>query len=269
MKRQNRFDYYRPLTISMFIVGVGLILASLILLSRIGFNGKSDEIKKQDGHVHTLHSPEHPNVEAAAKERAEAKAKQKGNTVSTSTSGIFDPLPTVPHQDNGQLGNNQSDQDELESEVVILDEKDYLDENGNVIDFQKWCLARMHKNGWFKPEDIPIIYEEPNGHPDGVYIWTKFKDGGSMKFEDAPEEVKARDKALQEALDYATETGNGREVVEITKELGELHRPYKYPSVVTKMHLGSVPLSWAFYFNSFFDATDEAARGELKQRSGR
>ena len=267
MERQNRFDYYKPLTISMVIVGAGLILASLILLPRTISNDKSDEIKKEEGHVHTPHNPEHPNVETSAKERAGAESKQKGNTVSTSTS----PHPSDPHQDKGQLGNNPFDQDESEpmAEGVILDEKDYLDENGNVINFQKWCLARMHKNGWFKPEDIPIIYEEPNGHPDGVYIWTEFKEGGGMKFEDAPEEVKARNKALKEALDYATETGDGREVVRITKELGELHRPYKYPSMVTRMHLGSVPLSWAFYFNSFYEAVDEAGRRELKQRSGR
>ena len=49
MKRQNRFDFYRPLVISMFIVGAGLILASLILLARMGFNGKFDEMKKRGG----------------------------------------------------------------------------------------------------------------------------------------------------------------------------------------------------------------------------
>jgi hypothetical protein len=268
MKRQNRFDYYKPLTITMFIVGVGLILASLILLSRIGFNDKSDEIKKKEGHVHTPPSPENPTVETAATENADAEAKQKGNTVSTSTSVFFDhPHPDVPHQDNGQLGNNQSDQDESEpdEEVVILDEKDYLDEDGKITDWENWCLARMHKNGWFKPEDIPIIYEDPNGVLDGVYIWTKFKDGGHLKFEDAPEHVKARSKALKEKLDYATESGEGREVIRITRELSALHRPYRRPAVNMQMHLGNLPFSWRPYFNKVFDNEIQARQPEFKR----
>ena len=266
MKRQNRFDYYKPLTITMFIVGVGLILASLILLSRIGFNDKSDEIKKKEGHVHTPPSPENPTVETAATENADAEAKQKGNTVSTSTS-LFDPHPSDTHPDNAQLSKNPLDRDrsEPDEEVVILDEKDYLDEDGKITDWENWCLARMHKNGWFKPEDIPIIYEDPNGVLDGVYIWTKFKDGGHLKFEDAPEHVKARSKALKEKLDYATESGEGREVIRITRELSALHRPYRRPAVNMQMHLGNLPFSWRPYFNKVFDNGIQARQPEFKR----
>ena len=268
MKRQNRFDYYKPLTISMFVVGVGLILGSLILLSRMGSNGKSDEMKKEADHVHTPHSPEHPTLETAAKENTDIVAKQKGNTVSTSTVLFDHPHPSDPHQDNGQLEYNPLDSDKLEpDEVVILDENDYLDENGNVTDWEQWCLARMHKNGWFKPEDIPIIYEAPDGVRDGVYIWTKFKDGGGMKFEDAPEEVKARSKTLKEALDYATETGDGREVIRITRELSALHRPYRRPSVNMKMHLGSIPSAWKLYFHNIFDNEIQARQPEFKRHT--
>ena len=266
MERQNRFDYYKPLTITMFIVGVGLILASLIL-PRIVSNDKYDEIKKEADLVHTTPRPENPTIETATTENADAEAKQKGNTVSTSTSVRFDhPHPTTAHQDNGPLGNNPVDLDESEPEAegVILDENDYLDENGNITDPENWSLARMHKNGWFKPEDVPIIYENPNGVPDGVYISTKFKDGGHLRFEDAPEEVKARDRALKKELDNLA-VGDGLGLIRITRELSELHRPYKLPSMNMDMHLGSIPPSWIPYFNDIFEGEHQARYSEFKQ----
>ena len=167
------------------------------------------------------------------------------------------------------MGNNPLDQDESEpvAEVVILDENDYLDEDGKVTDWEKWCLARMHKNGWFKPEDIPIIYEDPNGAPDGVYLWTEYKEAGPLKFEDAPEAVKARAKGLKAELDVATETENGREVVRITKELETLHRPYQRPSMHMDMHLGNIPPSWQSYFDDIFMAEIQARHTEVKQHT--
>jgi hypothetical protein len=271
MKRQNRFDYYKPLTITMFSVGVGLILASLIL-PRIVSNDKSDEIKKEADLVHTTPRPENPTIETATTENADAEAKQKGNTVSTSTSVRFDhPHPTTAHQDNRPLGNNPVDLDESdpEAEGVILDENDYLDENGNVTDWEKWCLARMHKNGWFKPEDVPIINEDPNGHPDGAYIWTEYEEAGHLSSEEIPEDVKMRAKALKEELDYATEIEDGREAMRIMKELHELHKPYRSASKVPQAYFGSIPPSWLPYFQDIANAHMEAVTEELRQRSGR
>ena len=77
MERQNRFDYYKPLTISMVIVGAGLILASLIFLARIGFNGKYGELEKEDADVPTTHSRKNLPIEASTQENADAEAKQK------------------------------------------------------------------------------------------------------------------------------------------------------------------------------------------------
>ena len=127
--------------------------------------------------------------------------------------------------------------------------KNELDENKTVTDWEQWCLARMHKNGWFKPEEVPIIYEEPNGMPDGVYLWTRDKEGGPLKFEDAPEEIKARAKGFKEKLNKAVK---GLEVVRITKALETLHRPYQRPGMNVDMHLGNIPPSWKPYFDNIF-----------------
>jgi hypothetical protein len=269
MKRQNRFDYYRPLTISMAVVGVGLILASLILLARIGFNDKYGESEKEDADISTIRSPENLPVEASAQGNADAEAKQKRDTINTSTP-INHPSST-DRQDNGQLGNNPVDLDESEpdEEEVILNENDYLDENGNVTDWEKWCLARMHKNGWFKPEDVPIINEDPNGHPDGAYIWTEYEEAGHLSSEEIPEDVKMRAKALKEELDYATEIEDGREAMRIMKELHELHKPYRSASKVPQAYFGSIPPSWLPYFQDIANAHREAVTEELRQRSGR
>ena len=244
----------------LITIGIG----SMILGSRIRKTPAPKEHKREHVQVPSTPSPDSFPVLSDTQEKNFVVMKRKPSTVSTSTSAfVRDHHQYDQHHNDGQSDDGQSETDE---ESVVLDENMYIDEDGNVTDWKKWKLARMHKHGWFKPEDVPTIHEDPNGQPDGMYIWTKYKPEGPLSLQEPPEHVKTRAKELNEELDRATERGEGREVIRISRELGELHRPYKGPSWVLTMHLGSIPDAWHPYFNAIYKIELQAVKEEFRMR---
>ena len=135
-------------------------------------------------------------------------------------------------------------------EEVGTDWRKYMDENGNVTDWEKFKLARMHSHGWYKPEDVPITFEKPKGAPDGVYMWVEYGDGVDKPI---PEYIEERGRELEKELRRAVEMKDAREMFRITKELHELYKPYK-SGIVVNSYFGQIPESWFPYFKDICES---------------
>ena len=267
MKLQRNFNTYKFIVTAMVVVGVGFLLGSLVL-SHLLLGEKDKGIEQERRVVVSPLQPTPPPAETPQPKNADAPPKPSTVSATTLVGAVGDSHPHDAHQDKTQPASEPSAQ--IEEEVEILDENMFIDADGNVTDWEKWKLARMHKHGWFKPEDVPINYGEPVTSPDrptpaGVYVWTKYKEGGGPGFETAPEHVKARANELKEALDRATESGDAREMFRITEALSQLHRPYKkYPSGVLRIHLGSIPDAWKPYFRDVLEIEKQAFHEEMQ-----
>ena len=112
----------------------------------------------------------------------------------------------------------------------------------------KRCMELMHEHGWYKPEDIPITYAEPQGPVPsvGVYLWKKVK--GVPNPKKKTPEYEAKNRELSAVCVEAFERGDIREFTRIGQELDELIRPYQPLSVRVKMHLAGIPSAWSGYF---------------------
>ena len=158
-------------------------------------------------------------------------------------------------------GSSSQEGEASAEEEVGTDWRKYMDENGNVTDWEKFKLARMHSHGWYKPEDVPIIYEKPKGDPDGIYIWVEYVGKGGNK--PIPEYVKERGKELTKELNRAVEMKDAREMFRITKELDELYRPYK-SWVRVNAHFGQIPESWFPYFEDIYKSIRDSVVQEWR-----
>ena len=256
MQRERTSNLYKLVIISAIVVGIGFPLISLILTQFV-FNPKDVDI--EEGNKQQIEA-RHDQVTSNHERRStEISPREKDEGSVSVTTSIFSP---PSHFDDLHLNPDPSTGDTVEVqtedvalEVVPLNEADYLDADGNVIDMENWKLARMHKNRWFKPEDIPISREPApdGGSPDGVYIWIKHKPAGPLAFQDPPEELKAMRKILNEELDWATDMQEVKKMFQIQRELSELFSPYKGPSSVMYMQLYNVPDSWKGYFRAVYE----------------
>jgi len=247
----------------IMIVLTGVVIALFIGL-QIWTRHKTDQIKvkplisAQKQVVKRIKAERNVHEQVPASSGTETVAKRKHDSVKTSTSGF------VYHQYDQQNQNLNLQEDSKEitatkGDEVGIDWRKYIDEDGNVTDWEKYSLARMHSHGWYKPEDVPIIYEKPdfNSPQDGVYIWIE-EVGGDNNVE-PPEYIKGRNRELEEELDRATRRRNGKEVIRIARELAELNEPYRKKVRRLHMFAVSIPKSWEPYFDAIFEIECEAS----------
>lgn len=112
----------------------------------------------------------------------------------------------------------------------------------------------MHERGWYKPEDVTIIYGPPpenkNEQPPGAWIWKEVHKGEYAGTE-PPAHIKERIKEIDVKIQEAQARGDEDEVSRLDKEFKELNRPYD-DSVILQIDLREIPKSWHQYFNDIF-----------------
>lgn len=252
----------------------GLFLAGMIL-------GKMLSRPKEQGYE-KIQNPIPKNISEAKRSLVPVTQGVKGSyvphgnsTVRTSTSAIvFDSHQDVSEETSfpQPKGDSSEEKELVFNEKTVLDEKMFLDEKGEVIDWEKWCLARMQRHGWFEPEDIPIVYGDPGGVTDGVYIWrVDYGRLGQVAIE-PPEHVKARTREIREELRRITDLGDmadkeeAKKFFRLSQELAELNSPYQGGWAVLNMHVGNVPPSWRSYFDVIFAIESEKFNRQVEMQ---
>lgn len=223
----------------MAVVGISAFTLG-ILIDNLLISGQQEHEHEEAPSMHSTVSS--AQVVSSNQERESTADDQERESNSDEpqpdTSSVRASIPS-----NDREGNLQSDSDH------------YKEDSGAEESMEERCLALMHERGWYKPEDIPIIYEPPariNPSP-GVYMWRKGSLGNVKQSAKRPPHVEAKIREISNELEKAVD---GKERLALIKELTEINRPYSR-AIKLKMFLDNIPESWAPYFNELFDAEKE------------
>jgi hypothetical protein len=151
------------------------------------------------------------------------------------------------------------DSEELEPGMAIVDGKP------QVVDWDAFNLHQMHKKGWYKPEDVQIIYSEPpsfmTAEDSGVYLW--YERQGSPDAPEPPPDVLARNRELEEVLKRTTAENDYDSLLAATKELTELNKRFQKAGFVltlSKFNGARHP-----HFDRYFDEMNTSLLESLRQ----
>lgn len=221
--------------ITAFIVII-LGLGSFMLVRGIGKTPVSDEQKYEPIKA--------PNAQTSVKIAATTGDKEKkSNKQMESTTPSSLSIPPVPIGDKSGLKTVTYAGDPSQQEKVDEDSDEYQ---------EKRCMKLMHERGWYKPEDVTIIYgpSPKNDSPPGVWIWKEVHKGEYAGTE-MPAHIKERIKEIDVKIQEAQVKGDEDEVSRLDKEFKELKRPYDN-GVITRMDRCEIPKSWHQYFDDIF-----------------
>ena len=148
---------------------------------------------------------------------------------------------------------NEFEDADLESVFAAIDVEDAEETgmiNGKVVDWEKYRLYKMRQQGWYKPEDVPIINSPPESDASGVFIWDSET---IVSYRDRPSHVQKKDRALRDALSDAVRNNNRNTAFTIRDELTNLNAPYAQREVMPVAEIRNIPDSWKPYFNSILN----------------
>lgn len=231
--------------ITTFIVLI-LGLGSFMLVRGIGKTPVSDEKKYEPIKAPIAQTSVKIAATAGDKEKKSNKQMEE-NTNSSSLS--ISPAPITDKSEPKTISTyiiNDPSQKEKGKGVFSAEEE------------EKRCIARMHERGWYKPEDVPIIYGPvpKNDPPPGVWMWKEVHKGEYAGTE-KPAYIKEKLKEIDVKLQEAQAKGDRDEEIRLGKEFSEINKSYEDSSFYT-MFLGSIPKSWSPYFKDIFESESKA-----------
>ena len=230
--------------ITAFIVII-LGLGSFMLVRGIGKTPVSDEQKYEPIKA--------PNAQTSVKIAATTGDKEKKNNkqMEESTTPSSLSVPPVPIADKSELKT-------VSTYTGDPSQKEKGEGGFSAEEDEKRCIAVMNEQGWYKPEDVPIIYGPvpKNDPPPGVWMWEEVVKGEYAGTE-KPAYIKEKLKEIDVKLQEAHAKGDHDEIYRLGMEFSEINRPYQNSASYT-MYLGAIPKSWSPYFKDIFGSESKA-----------